>query len=139
MVSTPPDDVRQARPGHDPEFNSDLARVIFVDADLPGAVRVSQGQRRLVDRLVEMIDHADTAKLHAMVNTLEQQVLPILSTEAMLEVAVVIQRAAPWMLHSMPRLAAHASRLRRAEEMAAVFSRDSLTKLAQALKQEAAR
>jgi hypothetical protein len=86
-----------------------------------------------------MIEAADEGQLHAMIQPLEQRVLPVISAESMLELACAIQRKAQWMLQSMPRLGAHSQRLLRAEEMASVFSQDNLTKLAKALQQEAAR
>lgn len=124
---------------HASRFESPLARVLFVDPDLPGAVRATAAQQRLVRRVVVMIEAADEGQLHAMIRPLEQRVLPVISAESMLELACAIQRKAQWMLQSMPRLGAHSQRLRRAEEMASAFGQDNLIKLAQALQQETAR
>lgn len=129
----------------EPRFDSPLARVMFVDRDLPGAVRVSESQRRLVDRIVCVIERADEDQLKVLVRLLEDKVLSALSAEAILEVACAIQHRARagdwanWAMREAPRLAALDARLRRAEEMAGVFGRENLERLWQALRMEAAR
>ena len=127
----------------EPRFDSPLARVMFVDRDLPGAVRVSEGQRRLVDRIVCVIEQADEDQLKVLVRLLEDKVLCALSAEAILEVACAIQRrasaSAGLAMREAPRLAALDARLRRAEEMAGVFGRENLERLSRALRVEAAR
>lgn len=131
----------------EPRFDSPLARVMFVDRDLPGAVRVSEGQRRLVDRIVCGIEQADEDQLKVLVRLLEDKVLCALSAEAILEVACAIQRrasasasaSAGLAMREAPRLAALDARLRRAEEMAGVFGRENLERLSRALRVEAAR
>lgn len=127
----------------EPRFDSPLARVMFVDRDLPGAVRVSEGQRRLVDRIVCGIEQADEDQLKVLVRLLEDKVLCALSAEAILEVACAIQRRASassgLAMREAPRLAALDARLRRAEEMAGVFGRENLERLSRALRVEAAR
>ena len=102
----------------EPRFDSPLARVMFVDRDLPGAVRVSEGQRRLVDRIVCVIERADEDQLKVLVRLLEDKVLSALSAEAILEVACAIQhraRAEAWAnraIREAPRLAALDAQLR---------------------------
>jgi hypothetical protein len=130
------------RPASLPElarFGSPLARVMFVEPDVPGAVRASPSQMRLARWLAGRISTASDKELHTLSRTIDSDVLKCLSSDAMIEIAIAIEKRAPWMLENMPALAAHRKRLSRACEMAAAFSPEHLARLGEALRKEASR
>lgn len=120
-------------------FGSPLARVMFIEPDVQGAVRARPAELKLARAVAIKIDQASHEQLHVLAQHLQARVLPCLSAEAMVEVACAIERKAPWMFEQIPGLVAHQRRLRRAADMSAVFSLEHLTRLGDALRKEASR
>lgn len=130
------------RPSPVPElarFDSNLARVMFVEPDVPGAYRPTQAQLRLARAVARSIQEANEPHLHALVHILNTRILPCLGTQAMMEVAQAVEGRAPWMFENLPTLQAHRRRLSRAAEMVAAFSPTHLERLGYALRKEASR
>jgi hypothetical protein len=131
-----------ARPSPVPElarFDSNLARVMFVEPDVPGAYRPTHSQMRLARATARCIQTATEPQLHALVHLLNSRVLPCLGTQTMIEVAHAVEQRAPWLFENLPTLQAHRRRLSRAAEMTAAFSPTHLERLGQALRKEASR
>lgn len=135
-------DTSMARPSPVPElarFDSNLARVMFVEPEVPGAYRPTHAQMRLARAVARFIQTASEPQLHALVHALNSRILPCLGAQAMMEVAQGIEQRAPWLFENLPTLQAHRRRLNRAAEMAAAFSPTHLERLGQALRKEASR
>jgi hypothetical protein len=135
-------DPSSARPASAQElarFDSNLAQVMFIEPDVPGAYRPTRSQMRLAQAVARAIQQASEPRLHAMLHTLNTKILPCLGTQAMVEVARAVEQRAPWLFENLPMLQAHRRRLSRAAEMALAFSPTHLEKLGQALRKEASR
>lgn len=120
-------------------FGSSLSRILYVDADVDGAVRPVRPEALLVERVCHFVRTAQESHLHAACHYIETEIMPRLCGQSVLALGEAVEAAAPWMFENLPSLAAHRDRLRRASEFAEVFGRDRLGRLARAIQDEAAR
>lgn len=120
-------------------FGSSLSRVLFVDVDVPNAVRPTATERQLAKQIIDIIVNGTDEQRHAMCWSLQEQACPVMCAESLMEVGRAMQSRAPWMIDQIRKLSSQASMLRRAADMAQTFQPTNLERLVLALKEEGAR